>query len=101
MPDSDLRIDFVICWVDGNDPVWRKEKAQYTPDFEEDDSTIRFRDWANLQYWFRGVETFAPWVNKVHFVTWGHIPTWLNKRLSEIAYGESSRLYSRTLSAHI
>ena len=29
-------------------------------------------------YWFRGVEKFAPWVNKVHFVTYGHIPSWLN-----------------------
>lgn len=79
MPDSDLIIDFVICWVDGNDPAWRQEKAKYTPNFAEDNSTVRFRDWDNLQYWFRGVEVFAPWVNKVHFVTWGHLPKWLNK----------------------
>jgi hypothetical protein len=25
------------------------------------------------------VEKYAPWVNKVHFVTWGHLPAWLNK----------------------
>jgi hypothetical protein len=31
-----------------------------------------------LPYWFRGVEKFAPWVNKVHFVTCGHLPKWLN-----------------------
>lgn len=31
-----------------------------------------------LQYWFRGVEKFAPWVNRIYFVTWGHIPSWLN-----------------------
>ncbi|MBT7121831.1 MAG: hypothetical protein HN948_02345, partial [Clostridia bacterium] len=39
---------------------------------------LRYKDWDNLQYWFRGVERFAPWVNKIHFVTWGHIPIWLN-----------------------
>jgi hypothetical protein len=24
------------------------------------------------------VEKFAPWVNKIYFVTWGHVPEWLN-----------------------
>ena len=23
-------IDFVVLWVDGNDPAWQKEKAQYS-----------------------------------------------------------------------
>ncbi|MBQ1187227.1 MAG: stealth conserved region 3 domain-containing protein, partial [Clostridia bacterium] len=41
-------------------------------------SEVRYRDWDNLQYWFRGVEKFAPWVNKIHFVTWGHLPEWLD-----------------------
>ena len=31
-----------------------------------------------MRYWFRGVEKFAPWVNKIHFVTCGQIPKWLN-----------------------
>lgn len=31
-----------------------------------------------LKYWFRGVEKFAPWVNRIHFVTCGHVPEWLN-----------------------
>ena len=26
----------------------------------------------NLKYWFRGVEKFAPWVNKIYFITYGH-----------------------------
>lgn len=71
-------IDFVMTWVDGNDPEWQEEKAKYTKDTSGDKRNIRFRDWDNLQYWFRGIETFAPWVNKIHFVTWGHVPSWLN-----------------------
>jgi len=43
-----------------------------------DASESRYRDWDNLRYWFRGVERFAPWVNRVHFLTWGHVPEWLN-----------------------
>ena len=71
-------IDFVIIWVDGNDPEWQAEKAKYTPPSDSDDRIERYRDWELLPYWFRGVEKFAPWVNKIHFVTWGHIPKWLN-----------------------
>lgn len=73
-------VDFVIIWVDGNDPEWRKEKSKYQSVLtkEEDDSEHRYRDWNNLQYWFRGVEKFCPWVRKIHFVTWGHLPDWLN-----------------------
>lgn len=71
-------IDFVIIWVDGNDPEWQAEKAKYAPPSDSDDRTERYRDWGLLPYWFRGVEKFASWVNKIHFVTWGHIPKWLN-----------------------
>ncbi len=71
-------IDFVVTWVDGNDPVWQAEKAKYSPNKNADNRNVRFRDWDNMQYWFRAVEKFAPWVNKIHFVTYGHLPKWLN-----------------------
>lgn len=28
-----------------------------------------YREWGTFKYWFRGVEKFAPWVNKVYLVT--------------------------------
>ncbi len=72
-------IDFVMIWVDGNDPEWRQEKSKYDGKvITASNSEVRFRDWDNLQYWFRGVEKYAPWVNKIHFVTWGHLPDWLD-----------------------
>ncbi|MBQ9772374.1 MAG: Stealth CR1 domain-containing protein [Lentisphaeria bacterium] len=70
-------IDFVIPWVDGNDPAWQAERAKYRNE-TGDSRSARFRDWGVLHYWFRGVEKFAPWVNKIHFITWGHVPEWLN-----------------------
>ena len=74
------KIDFVITWVDGNDPVWQKVHSHYAAlvDKDVDNSSARFRDWDTLRYWFRGVENFAPWVNKIFFVTWGHLPDWLD-----------------------
>lgn len=78
--NSKFEVDFVILWVDGNDPDWRKEliEARRNANRDSDSSEIRFRDWENLKYWFRGVESFAPWVRRIHFITWGHLPKWLD-----------------------
>lgn len=71
-------IDFVITWVDGSDPAWQKEKAEYFPKKEEKTDIGRYRDMELLPYWFRAVEAYAPWVRTIHFVTWGHVPAWLD-----------------------
>lgn len=73
------KIDFVVLWVDGNDPAWLAERAKYLPGEDASVTAVnRFRDWGLMKYWFRGVEKYAPWVNHVYFVTWGHYPEWLN-----------------------
>lgn len=74
------KIDFVITWVDDSDPKWRKEFEYYSAIEGRvvDNNVIRYRDWGTLRYWFRSVEKFAPWVNKIYFVTYGHLPKWLN-----------------------
>ncbi len=71
-------VDFVITWVDGEDKEWQMEKKRYSCIDVNDDREERYRDWGILKYWFRGVERYAPWVNKIYFITWGHIPKWLN-----------------------
>ena len=71
-------IDFVVTWVDGNDPVWQEAKSRYTPQTGSDAGSARYQDWEQLKYWFRSIEKNAPWVNKIHFVTFGHLPKWLN-----------------------
>lgn len=74
-------IDIIIPWVDESDRKWAGEKEQWfqklNPEIKSD-SAIRFQSWDNLQYWFRAVEKFMPWVHKIFFVTYGHIPTFLN-----------------------
>ncbi|HBX90691.1 stealth family protein [Alistipes sp.] len=74
-------IDFVVFWVDGSDPAWLAERRQWAgaPDGEtEDGSAIRSRDWGTLRHWLRSAERFAPWVRRIHLVTWGHLPAWLD-----------------------
>lgn len=77
----DEKIDFVITWVDGNDVKWRDQKEKYTTEIYDIlyNTEELYRDWDLLKYWFRGVEKFAPFVNKIHFVTEGHLPKWLNE----------------------
>ena len=77
------KMDFVILWVDGNDEKWIEEKNKYL-ELKGDTKANRFRDCENMQYLFRGIEKFAPWVNKIFFITWGHIPKWLNTNNEKI-----------------
>lgn len=78
------KIDFVITWVDNNDEKWLQERDSYCKYAGTDSRIQRYRDWDLLKYWFRGVEKYAPWVNKVHFVTYGHVPKWLNTSYSKL-----------------
>ena len=77
--DGKTGIDFVIAWVDGGDPKWLAERNRYAA--ESGVASIneaRYRDWDLLRYWFRGVERCTPWVDTIYFVTWGHVPAWLD-----------------------
>ena len=71
-------VDIIIPWVDDSDPVWRKDFELYSKKYFGDNREVRYRDWGTLKYLFRGIDKFMPWVRKVHFVTYGHIPCWLN-----------------------
>ena len=86
------KIDFVVTWVDGNDLKWLEEKKKYEKNARlESNSIIRYRDWELTKYWFRSIEKFAPWVNNIFFVTYGHFPKWLdtsNKKLRIVKHSE-------------
>lgn len=80
-------IDFVVTWVDGSDPEWRASYARYQPDEDTSPRTNgeeRYRDWGSIKYFFRSVAQYAPWVNKVHFVTCGQLPDWLDTSCSKL-----------------
>ena len=77
----DFPIDFVVTWVDMDDEKWRAEFVKYSGRTENEKNGVseaRFRDYGFLKYWFRGIEKFAPWVRKIHFVTSGQKPEWLD-----------------------
>lgn len=98
-----MGIDAVFTWVDGNDPAFRAEKTKYRdftppPPLEkwrrlstytgESETRLnpiaashieaRFRDMQELRYALRSVMTHAPWVDRIHIVTNGQVPAWLD-----------------------
>lgn len=73
-------IDFVIPWVDGSDPEWRRKKESCVASSDEEgNSPERFRDWGLLRYWFRAVEKNAPWVRRIYLVTDRQIPDFIRQ----------------------
>lgn len=82
-----MDIDFVVTWVNMDDPEWKKNFEKYSgkKDLHRNGvSDARFRDYGFLKYWFRGVEKFAPWVRKIHFLTSGELPDWLDTSNTKI-----------------
>lgn len=71
-------MDIVITYVDGLDPIWKKDYESHThqPVLEK-----RFRDWGTLRYLFRGIEKHMPFICKVHLVVSheSQVPQWINR----------------------
>lgn len=84
----EISIDFVVLWLDSNDPKWQKDYATYSPHSKHGKGKVRFRDHNTFKYWFRAVETYAPWVHKVFLVTNGKFPDWINKECPKLALVE-------------
>lgn len=76
-----MKVDFVVTWVDGTDAVWQSKK-QATSEIDNQmgnaNSDSRFRDMDIFQYWFRTVEKYSPWVNRIYLITDNQVPKWLN-----------------------
>ncbi|CAK7059665.1 MAG: Exopolysaccharide phosphotransferase CpsY [Desulfovibrio sp.] len=82
---ASFAVDAVFTWVDGADPEWLENKQRLrrklfgekgVPD--DADNASRFADNDELRYALRSLALYAPWIRKVHLVTAGQKPAWLN-----------------------
>lgn len=76
-------IDVVYTWVDSQDPQWQKDYDEALSLFgsaspRTSSDIVRFQDRDELKYSLRSLEMFAPWVNHIHIVTNGQVPSWIN-----------------------
>ena len=71
-------MDAVITYVDGNDPVWKRdyEKTTNVPVMQK-----RFRDWGTLKYLLRGIQNRMPFIRNVYLVVShpSQVPEWADQ----------------------
>ena len=81
-------IDFVMPYVNGNDEEWIKIHEQYIDKKDNVNSKNRFRDWNNLNYIFRGLETYTKFIDNVFLIVMqdSQVPEWINRETVNIVY---------------
>lgn len=93
-------VDAVYLWVDGTDQSFQKSINQYLP---LDDPSVscdsmsarRFRDNGELKYSLRSLELYAPWIRRIHLITNGQVPDWLDQSNPKIVVVPHDRLFPR------
>ena len=81
--DVRFDVDVVYTWVDGDDEEWLAARDERliglgaTPS-ERASGAARYRSRDELRYSMRSLHLFAPWVRRIHLVTAGQVPAWLD-----------------------
>lgn len=81
------KIDFVVTWVNGKDEKLKKKRNKYINSIDTYEGMTNersYRNWNLFKYWFRGVEKYASWVNKIYLVVDNQIPSWINTNNSKL-----------------
>jgi UDP-N-acetylglucosamine-lysosomal-enzyme len=111
-------IDVVYTWVNGSDLRWKRERDYWYQrwilepdrldptigrrqegDLDDDGNAARenrFRDNDELRYSLRSLEKYAPWVRRIHLVTDGQVPTWLDLDNDRIRVVKHSDIFENT-----
>jgi hypothetical protein len=84
-------IDVVFTWVNGSDPMLKRQLQQALKDLQLSDSPpeevedrqtaneARFREWNELKYSIRGLHQNLNWIRHIYIVVAdGQVPTWLD-----------------------
>ncbi len=89
LPELDEPVDAVYTWVDGSDPEFRASFLRHSSSRPEGDGSRgrgdnsarrdRFRDNGELRHSLRSLAAYAPWVRRIHLLTSGQVPRWLDR----------------------
>jgi hypothetical protein len=77
-------VDVVYTWVDDSDPSFRDALRRYAfangAEVDPDAARLyRFRNNGELRFSLRSLLAFAPWVRRIHILTNGQVPDWLDR----------------------
>ncbi len=96
--ECEFPVDVVVTWVDGRDPAWNQARLDRlaglsgTATTRESSGRARFLSRDELRYSFRSIHLFAPWVRKIHLVTAGQVPEWLDQSHPQVALVDHSAI---------
>src|SRR5690606_15733516 len=82
--DVRFDVDVVYTWVDGDDRAWQARRADRlqgrtgAATTEASSGAARYRSRDELLWSLRSLHLFAPWVRRIHLVTDGQAPAWLD-----------------------
>ena len=76
-------VDVVYTWVDGSVPAFQAALRRHaSAELAEADSAparlYRYRNNGELRFSLGSLLSFAPWVRRIHILTNGQVPSWLN-----------------------
>jgi hypothetical protein len=97
-------VDVVYTWVDGTDPAWQAARARAQSELPDGAvnpnavSSSRFLGHDELRYSMRSIEMFASWVRRVHVVTAGQVPEWLDVSHPRVSVVDHRDIFSDTSS---
>jgi len=91
-------VDVVLTWVDGSDPAWNRARLDRlaglsgTATTRESSGQARFVSRDELRYALRSIHLFAPWVRRIHLVTAGQVPDWLDTSHPQVTVVDHSEI---------
>lgn len=96
--EPDFDVDLVYTWVDADDPAWAARRQAAKPGSEYGSPATsndigRFTSHDELRYSLRSVAYFAPWVRRIHLVTAGQVPKWLDTSNDKIRVVDHSEIF--------
>lgn len=76
-------VDAVYTWVDDTDPAWRERKRAHAPPDQArhrgPGGDARYVNRDELRHSLRSLHLYAPWIRRIHLVTAGQVPSWLEQ----------------------
>jgi hypothetical protein len=94
-------VDVVYTWVDDEDPQWREHLAQAQGQRDghalhaQAANASRYRNRDELRYSLRSLAFYADFVRRVHIVTAGQVPAWLNVDHPDVRIVDHSEIIDR------
>jgi hypothetical protein len=79
LPEPNFAVDVIVTWVDGSRPDYEEKMLSFFAAAHPGRklNSARHRNNHELRFSLRSLETYAPWLRKIHLVTDGQCPEWL------------------------